>query len=104
MTTLPPPPPLEALPAGTRLRAGLGYATVLPDLDFETYSEAGMVYDPERQRWHGPPGAPGSTKGLPVIGARVYAEHRSTEVLCLAYDLKDGRGRRQWPGALRFAA
>ena len=99
MTTLPPPPPLEALPAGTRLRAGLGYATVLPDLDFETYSEAGMVYDPERQRWHGPPGAPGSTKGLPVIGARVYAEHRSTEVLCLAYDLKDGRGRRQWrPG------
>ena len=99
MTTLPPPPPLEALPAGTRLRAGLGYATVLPDLDFETYSEAGMVYDPERQRWHGPPGAPGSTKGLPVVGARVYAEHWSTEVLCLAYDLKDGRGRRQWrPG------
>ena len=99
MTTLPPPPPLEALPAGTRLRAGLGHSTVLPDLDFETYSEAGMVFDPTTERWHGPPGAPGSTKGLPVVGARIYAEHPSTEVLCLAYDLKDGRGRRQWrPG------
>jgi DNA polymerase len=93
----PPPPRLEDLPRGTRLVAGLGYATIVPDLDFETYSEAGYVWD--GQKWAGPPGAAGNTKGLPVVGAAIYSAHPTCEVLCAAYDLKDGIGRRRWrPG------
>ena len=77
--------------------AGLGVSTLLPSMDFETYSEAGLVYDLEKQRWKGIGG--GNIKGLPAVGASVYSEHPSTEVLCLAYDLKDGGGVRLWtPG------
>lgn len=70
-----------------------------PPFDFETYSEAGYVWNEEMQRFDGPPGAPKGKKGLPVIGAAVYSEHESTEILVLNYDLLDGRGVRQWyPG------
>ena len=81
---------------GTRIPAGLTHATVIADFDFEVYSEAGYRWDAERRRWTGPPGAPGSTKGLPVIGAAVYAQDPSTTPNALTYDLKDGRGRRFW--------
>lgn len=95
----PPYVPFDQLPRGTKLRAGLGAATVLADMDFETYSEAGFVWVDSSQSWIGLPGAPGGKKGLPVVGAATYAEHHSTEVLSLAYDLKDGRGKRWWvPG------
>lgn len=74
---------------------GLGRSTVLPDLDFETYSEAGAIWT--GKKWVAPLGA--TKRGLPAVGAAVYAEHPSTEILCLAYDLKDGRGKRIWiPG------
>lgn len=94
------------LAAGTRLTAGLGYSTVLPGIDFETYSEAGYVWEPmptaknpQAGKWRGPPGASQGKKGLGVIGAAVYAEHPSTEILTLSYNLKDGRGVRRWrPG------
>jgi DNA polymerase bacteriophage-type len=99
MTVAPPPPRLEDLPAGTRLVAGLGHATVLPDIDFETYSEAGYVWNEEKNRWDGPPGAAKGQKGLPVVGAAVYSKHPTAEVIWCAYDLKDGKGKRQWfPG------
>ena len=96
---LAPPPSLSDLPAGYKLRAGLGVSTVMADMDFETYSEAGYVWDASESRWRGPPRAPAAKRGLSVVGMARYAEHPTTEVLCLAYDLKDGRGRRQWlPG------
>lgn len=63
------------LRAGTQLPAGLGVATVLPDIDFETYSEAGCVFDFEAQKWVGPPGAAKGKKGLFVVGAALYATH-----------------------------
>lgn len=91
---IPAPVPVWDLPAGTQLRAGLYVATVLPDLDFETYSEAGYVWDAGRMKWGCLRGT--DKKGLGVVGAQVYAEHPSTEVLSLYYDLKDGRGRRRW--------
>jgi DNA polymerase len=87
---IPPPPRLADLRAGTVLRAGLGVSTVLPDLDFETYSEAGFVWN--GVRWEGI----GTKRGISAVGAARYAEHPSTEVLSLAYDLKDGRGGRLW--------
>lgn len=106
--SVPPPPPAppaavrvpyELFPRGYRIPVGLGYATVLPDMDYETYSEAGYIWNEARQAYDGPPGAAANKKGLPVVGLGVYAEHPSTDVLCFAYDLKDGRGKRQWfPG------
>lgn len=85
---LPPPP----APAATHVD--------LPSLDFETYSEAGFIWNEATQKWGPPASAPTTAKkGLPTITLQPYAEHPSTEVLCMAYDLKDGRGRRHWkPG------
>ncbi|MEE9393718.1 MAG: hypothetical protein V3W41_14540 [Planctomycetota bacterium] len=81
---------------GQQLPAGLGVSTVLASIDFETYSEAGYVWHPQLGKWQplkkGKPGIKG-------VGAWRYTEHPSAEVLCLAYDLKDGLGRRLWhPG------
>lgn len=97
MTAAPPPPTLDSMRAGTRLVAGMGHATVLPDLDFETYSAAGFHW--VDGRWVGPPGAPAAQKGLGVVGAPNYTADPSCEILSLFYDLKDGAGRRHWrPG------
>lgn len=74
----------------TRLPAG-----PLPAMDFECYSAAG--YEWNGQKWERLAGA--AKYGLEVVGVAVYAEHPSTEVLSLAYDLLDGRGVRVWiPG------
>lgn len=69
-------------------------SAVIADLDFEVYSEAGFVWDEEGQKWKAPPGA--TKKGIFAVGAAAYAEHPSTEILSLAYDLKDGKGARLW--------
>lgn len=98
---------LEWLPAGYRIDVGLSHATVLADMDFETYSEAGHVWTPRHKwderaqvwkpAWRPPKGA--TKKGIFAVGAAAYAAHPSTEVLSLYYDLKDGKGRRFWkPG------
>lgn len=77
----------------------MGTATVLPDADFETYSEAGFIWNADRQGWDCLPSAPQGRKGLQTVGVAVYALHPATEVLSLKYDLKDGRGQRHWiPG------
>lgn len=99
----PPPPPPAPDPSTLRyghvLRAGLGVSTVLADMDFETYSEAGYVWDAAANNWTSLPGAAQGKKGLPIVGSAAYAEHPTAEVLTFAYDLKDGRGRRRWrPG------
>lgn len=94
-----PPPPVDLLPCGTVLQAGIGTARVLPDMDFETYSDAGYVWNDATNKWAALPNAPQGKKGLPVVGVAVYAEHPSTEVLSFSYDLKDGVGKRLWvPG------
>lgn len=87
----------DLLLAGTRLPSGCGFSTVLPDLDFETYSEAGNVWDDAAKKWLPLHGA--TKRGIAAVGAAVYAEHPSTEILSLAYNLKDGLGARLWvPG------
>ena len=69
-----------------------------PTLDVETYSEAGYDWNPSTNKWQAPPGA--RVKGLGAVGSVAYAEHPSTEILTLSYDLCDGRGVRRWrPGA-----
>ena len=94
---IPAPPKLSDLPAGTQLRAGMGYATVLPEIDFETYSPAGFVWNAATGKFDAP--QKGAKKGLKTVGAAVYSEHPDAEVLCLAYNLKDGAGPGLWfPG------
>lgn len=79
------------------IQVGTGYAEVLADMDFETYSEAGYKYNSASQKWGSVDGS--AKKGLEAVGAAVYSEHASTEVLSLAYNLKDGQGPRLWlPG------
>ncbi len=86
------------LSAYTQIPIGVHHATVLPDMDFETYSEAGFIYDDVTSKWVSVVGK-GKKGGLAAVGAAVYAQHPSTEILSLAYDLKDGRGTRLWvPG------
>lgn len=68
-------------------------------MDFETYSEAGYYWDGPLNRWRAPDGFPKGKSGLPSIGAARYAEDPTTEIISLAYDLKDGRGAFLWaPG------
>jgi DNA polymerase len=67
----------QQLPVGRRVPAGLTSALILPDFDFETYSEC----------------------SLDKSGIFKYATHPSTEILCLAYNLKNGEGIKSWlPG------
>lgn len=80
--------------AGERIPAGCGYATVLQDLDFETYSEAGYYFDEDAKKWKSITKSP--PHGLGAVGASAYSQHPSTEVLSLAYNLKDGLGPRLW--------
>lgn len=90
-----PPPETDELLAGDTLIAGLGKSTILADFDFETYSPAGFVL--KCGRWGPLPGA--SKKGISAVGAARYTEHPESEVLSLAYNLKDGRGAKLWrPG------
>ena len=90
--------------AGERIPAGLSHSTVLPDIDFETYSEAGFLWDDATGKWQAPPGSPQGKKGLPVIGLANYATHPTTEVLSCWYDLKNGTGRKFWRPGLPLPA
>lgn len=76
--------------------AGLTQATIYPDFDFETYSEAGFYWDGPRERWRAPDNFPKGKPGLPSIGAAKYAEDPTTELISLAHDLKDGLGAFLW--------
>lgn len=69
---------------------------MIPTIDFETYSEAGYYWDATANRWRG---VTKTDPGLGAVGAPVYSEHPSTIVLCLAYDLTDGRGPQLWTPA-----
>ena len=92
---------LDRCPGGLFIQSGLSGSTVRPSLDFETYSAAGFNVDVEAKTVKGVVvQANGTTKGgLPVVGTPVYAEHPSTEILCLYYDMKDGKGRQAYiPG------
>lgn len=63
------------------------------NIDFETYSEAGYVFD--GVKWVSIAKSP--PHGLGAVGSSVYSEHPSTEVLCIDYDF--GNGPRIWfPG------
>ena len=83
--------------AHRRVSVGTSSAEILADMDFETYSEAGYEFDESLNKWVSISNS--APHGLGAVGAAVYSEHPSTEVLSLAYNLKDGVGARLWlPG------
>ena len=91
------------VPRDTKITVGTGYSTVHADMDFETYSEAGFEFIEGAGRstlgaWQKVDGAPSSSQSNPlsIVGAPCYSEHPSTEIVYLAYDLKDGFGPRLW--------
>lgn len=85
--------------AGQQFYAGMGVSTILPDMDFETYSEAGFLWSFAENKWKKPEGAPPLKKGLEIVGGGNYACDPTAEVLSFKYDLKDGRGPQWWkPG------
>ena len=67
------------------------------NLDFETYSRAGCLFDIVKRRWVSVAGS-GNKKGLPAIGAEAYAMHPSTEVLTAAWSINGGDTRYWVPG------
>lgn len=86
--------------AGLRVPAGHGFSTIMADMDFETYSEAGYarVPDPKKPggfKWQSATGK-ANTAGIKGVGAPAYSEHPSTEILWLVYDLKQGDGPVWW--------
>lgn len=56
-------------------------------IDFETYSECGYVFDVTHKKWESIAGH-GKKSGLPAVGSTVYAQHPSTEILSLAYEIQ----------------
>lgn len=85
------------IPAHRFISVACGSAEVLPDMDFETYSAAGYEYDATLEKWISISNS--APHGLGAVGAAVYSEHPSTEVLSLAYNLKNGEGPKLWlPG------
>lgn len=82
--------------AGQQFAAGCGLSTMYPSLDWETYSEAGFVWDAATQTWKHPRGCRGDTRGLKAVGTFNYVTHPTFEPLSLAYDLLDDRGMRHW--------
>ncbi len=90
--------------AGTILRAGLRTSTVRPDWDVETYSEAGFVWEADKQKWTCLPNASQGKKGIFVVGAALYSESPTCELLSMSYDLKDGLGTRRWRPGLPLPA
>jgi DNA polymerase len=70
-----------------------GGAMVIARMDFETYSEAGYVWNESAQLWKP---LQATKPGIKAVGAAAYSEHPSTEALCVAYDLADGRGGQLW--------
>lgn len=90
------PSPPVAFSAGV-IAVGRGMSEIIPVIDFETYSEAGFIFDKETQKWGALPGE--RERGLSAVGTAQYVRHPTAEVLCLAYDLRDGKGVQQWfPG------
>lgn len=82
--------------SGDTYPAGIGVATALPTLDFETYSEAGYRWDAAAAKWCSLEGIRNTERGLGVVGTYNYVQHPTFEVLCLSYNLLDGTGWHFW--------
>lgn len=85
-----------ALPFGVPIVPPLPVAALCATLDFETYSEAGYIWNEAKRTWDGPVGS--REKGLFAVGSRKYAEHPTAEILTASYRLPNGAKKRWKPG------
>lgn len=76
----PPPAPLQTLVANG---------------DFETYSEAGVLWDHAAQKWGSLQGHNNQKRGIRAVTADVYTAHPTFHPWSFAYDLHDGAGTRR---------
>jgi DNA polymerase len=81
------------LHAFQQLQAGCSVTTALPSLDVETFSQAGYFFNNLKERYQS---LVKNSPGLKGVGAAVYAEDPSTELLLLSFDLRDGKGVQLW--------
>lgn len=103
IATQPPTLPADLRNGHIIENVGTGVSTVLADLDFETYSEAGYIFDEKKRKWRKIDGAAkGARSGLGVVGVINYVSHPTAEILSLAYDLKEGNGARLWMPGMPF--
>ncbi len=84
------------LRAGQVFSCGPFVTTAHPTFDWETYSEAGYVWNEGERKWGSLPGLSDQNRGLGAVGVRNYVQHPSFQILSLAYDLLDGNGLRHW--------
>ena len=63
-------------------------------IDFETYSEAGYIFNKKTQRWESLLGT--SDRGIEAVGTAVYATHPTTRILSLAYHLPSFDAVKVW--------
>lgn len=63
------------------------------ELDVETFSLAGYWWDEPARKWRKLRGGEKKKTGLGVVGAAVYSEHPTTDLLTLSYRLPEW-----WPG------
>lgn len=80
--------------AGAVYSAGPGIATAVATFDFETYSEAGYLWN--GSKWKSLPGLSDQSRGLGAVGTVNYVRHPTFDVLSLAWDLLDGKGAQHW--------
>ncbi len=69
-----------------------------PTWDMETYSAAGFAFD--GIKWGPAPGLNNMNKGLTGVGVYNYVTHESFDLLCIRYDLLDGRGLQRFVPAI----
>lgn len=82
--------------AGQVFACGPFTTTAHETFDFETYSEAGYVWDAVACKWGSLPGLANTNRGLGAVGVANYVAHPSFGVLSLSYDLLDGAGTQRW--------
>jgi len=73
--------------------AGCSVSTAIPTLDVETFSKAGYIFNNKKERYQS---LVSNKPGIKGVGAAVYAQDPTTEILMLSYDLFDGVGSRSW--------
>ncbi len=59
---------------------------MIPHIDFETFSTAGYIWNPDKGRYGGWANV-GAKPGIQGVGTSIYAEHPSTQPLILVYGL-----------------
>ena len=76
--------------------AAYSASTILPSFDVETFSCAGYVWNAATLKWGSLPSTSTVKRGLSTVGTRKYVQDPTFLLLCLNFNLQDGKGGTQW--------